>query len=215
VCMKLSGRVRIAVVLAAGAALGPWAQAQDEGVKQVEALVKASGNTVQAIADTKVQLMKTIDVYNALMAEDAKDRKKLYKDLQKEMDTTEKRRAEIARRSTAMETEAQTLFKSWETSAAAIESDNLRKRSEERLAKTKASYAEVAKVGDKAGQLYEPVMKTLGDQVKYLGHDLNPGAVASLKPDADKLNARVQDLVKAVDDTITAANGRIGALRPE
>lgn len=213
--MKLSVCVGIAVAAAAAAGIAGRAEAQDEGLKQVDALVKASGNTVQAIAETKVQLMKTMDVYNALMAEDAKDRKKLYKDLQKEMDSTEKRRAEIARRSTAMATEAQTLFKSWETSAAAIESDNLRKRSEERLAKTRASYAEVAKVGDKAGQLYEPVMKTLGDQVKYLGHDLNPGAVASLKPDADKLNARVQDLVKAVDDTITTANGRIGALRPE
>jgi hypothetical protein len=213
--MKLSGCVRIVVVAAAGAALAPWVRAQDEGVKQVESLVKASGSTVQAIAETKIQLMKTMDVYNALMAEDAKDRKKLYKDLQKEMDTTEKRRAEIARRSTAMSTEAQTLFKSWETSAAAIESENLRKRSEERLAKTKASYQEVAKVGDKATQIYEPVMKTLNDQVKYLGHDLNPSAVKSLKPDADKLNARVQDLTKAIDDTITAANGRIGAMRPE
>ena len=213
--MKLSVCVSIAVAAAAAAGIAGWAEAQDEGLKQVESLVKASGNTVQAITETKIQLMKTMDVYNALMAEDAKDRKKLYKDLQKEMESTEKRRAEIAKRSNAMEIEAQSLFKSWETSAAAIESENLRKRSEERLAKTRASYQEVAKVGEKASQIYEPVMKTLDDQVKYLGHDLNPGAVKSLKPDADKLNARVQDLVKAVDDTITTANGKIGALRPE
>jgi hypothetical protein len=187
---------------------------QDQGVKQVEALVKASGSTVQAISQTKLQLMKTMDVYNALLADDAKDRKKLYRELQKEMETTEKRRAEIATRAGAMTTEAEVLFKSWEASAAAIASESLRARSEERLNQTRAAYADIGSVGQKAAQLYEPVMRTLADQVKYLGHDLNAGAVASLKPDADRLNKKVQELGKAIDDAVTTANAKINAIRP-
>jgi hypothetical protein len=214
--MKHAGVVRSSFTIAASIAIAGLARAQqDQGVKQVEALVKASGNTVQAIGDTKLQLMKTMDVYNSLMADDAKDRKKLYKDLQKEMENTEKQRAEIAKRASAMSLEAEALFKSWETSAAAIESVNLRKRSEERLKQTKAAYAEIGSVGQKATQLYQPVMKTLADQVTYLGHDLNPAAVASLKPDAEKLNKEVQKLDKAIDDTITATNTKIGTIRPE
>jgi hypothetical protein len=213
--MKISGSVGVAVAIAAGVVLATAAAAQDAGVKQVEALVGASGQTVQAIADTKLQLLKTMDVYNALLADDAKDRKKLYKDLQREMAGTEKRRAEIATRAGAMALEADILFKKWEASTAAIESESLRKRSEERLTKTKASYAEIRASGDKAAGLYTPVMKTLADQVTYLGHDLNPDAVASLKPDADKLNKNVHELVKAIDDTITTTNGRIGSLRPQ
>jgi ElaB/YqjD/DUF883 family membrane-anchored ribosome-binding protein len=183
-------------------------------VKQVEALVKASGSTVQAISQTKLQLMKTMDVYNALLADDAKDRKKLYRELQKEMETTEKRRAEIATRAGAMTTEAEVLFKSWEASAAAIASESLRARSEERLNQTRAAYADIGSVGQKAAQLYEPVMRTLADQVKYLGHDLNAGAVASLKPAADRLNKKVQELGKAIDDAVTTANAKINAIRP-
>ena len=78
------GRSLVALPLMALAAMATGQS--NEGVKQVERLIKASGNTVKAIADTKLQLRKTMDVYNALMADDAKDRRKLYGSLQKEME---------------------------------------------------------------------------------------------------------------------------------
>jgi chromosome segregation ATPase len=177
--------------------------------------VKASGNTVKAIGETKVQLMKTIDVYNALMADNAKDRKKLYKNLQNEMNNTEKRRAKIDEEAAQMKTEADTLFTQWAESAAAIEKLDLRKRSEERLEATKASYAEIQSVGQKAADLYPPFMKALQDQIAYLGHDLNAEAVASLAPEAAKLNEEAEALTRSLDDTISTANEKIGALRPQ
>jgi len=213
--MKHTGFVGAALAIAAGLFAGDAAAQQDQGVKQVEALVKASGSTVQAISQTKQQLMKTMDVYNKLMAGDVQDVKKLYRDLQKEMESTEKQRAEIKTRAAAMSSEADTLFKSWESEAAAIESESLRSRSEDRLKQTKATYAEIGMVGQKAAQLYEPVMKTLADQVKYLGHDLNPSALASLKPDAEKLNKDVEKLGQAIDQTITTTNSNIAAIRPQ
>ena len=190
-------------------------RAQDEGVKQVEQLTKKAGATVEAIANTKVQLMKTMDVYNGLMADTATDRKGLYKKLQSEMENTEKRRADIGLKADEMKAEADTLFKSWADSTAAIGDADLKKRSEERLTKTKATWAQVGTVGQKASDLYGPVMKAFQDQVTYLGHDLNPSAVASLKPEASKVNQQVQDLGKKIDDTIAAANTAISALRPQ
>ena len=207
------GRSLVAVPLMALAAMATGQS--NEGVKQVERLVKASGNTVKAIADTKLQLRKTMDVYNALMADDAKDRRKLYKSLQKEMDNTEKRRAKIGDEAMKMKTEADTLFAQWAQSAAAIDNADLRKRSEERLSATKASYAEIETVGQKATDLYGPFMKDLQDQVTFLGHDLNPSAVASLKPEAAKLNEKAETLVKSIDDTIATTNEKIAALRPQ
>jgi hypothetical protein len=208
-------RLRHAVAALVALALTATLSAQDEGVKQVERLVKASGNTVKAIGDTKVQLMKTMDVYNALMADDAQDRKKLYKNLQKEMENTEKRRAKISEEAAKMNAEADTLFKEWADSAAAIENPDLRKKSEDRLGATQASYAEIGTVGQKAGDLYGPFMKALQDQVTFLGHDLNASAVADLKPEAAKLNEAATKLVQAIDDTIATANTNIGALRPQ
>jgi hypothetical protein len=200
-----------AILLSPAAAV----RSQDEGVKQVQLLTKRAGATVEAIANTKVQLMKTMDVYNGLMADGATDRKGAYKKLQQEMAATEKRRSEIALRADEMKAEAEALFKGWADSTAAIGDADLRKRSEERLAKTKASFAEIGTAGQKATELYGPVMKALQDQVTYLGHDLNPSAVASLKPNAARLNGEAKELVKRIDDTITTANTAIGALRPQ
>ena len=205
------GLAAAAIVLSFAVAV----RAQDEGVKQVEQVTKKAGATVEAIANTKTQLMKTMDVYNGLMADGATDRKGLYKKLQSEMESTEKRRSDIAVRADEMRVEADTLFKSWADSAAAISDPGLRKRSDERLAKTKASIAEIGTVAQKAKDLYAPVMKALQDQVAYLGHDLNPSAIASLKPDAVKLNDQAKELTKRIDDTISTANTAIGALRPQ
>jgi hypothetical protein len=206
------GVVGAAIVLSFAVKAHPQ---DDQGVKQVEQVTKKAGAMVQAIAGTKIQLMKTMDVYNALMADDATDRKGTYKKLQQEMATTDKRRAEIGLRADEMKVEADMLFKSWAESAAAISSADLRKRSEERLQKTKASYAQIGTVGQKAAEMYGPVMKALQDQVTFLGHDLNPSSVASLKPDAAKLNEQAKELTKRIDETITTANEATAALRPE
>lgn len=191
------------------------AQAQDEGVKRVEELVKRAGSTVQAIGEAKLQFLKTIDVYNSIFAEDAKDRKKLYKKLQSEMAATQEKRAEVGRRSDQMKLEAGIVFKSWADSTAAIESPDLRKRSEERLEKTKDRLAEIQSAGQSAVDVYEPVMKALQDQVTYLGHDLNAEAVASLKPDAEKVNAQAKELTERLDEAMAVANQNINALRPQ
>ena len=191
------------------------AQAPDEGVKQVQQLVKKAGSTAEAITQAKLQFQKTMDVYNAVLADDAKDRKALYKKLQGEMETTEKRRADVLRADDEMKTDADIVFKSWADSTGAIASPDLKKRSEERLAKTKERCAQIQAAGHRVGEAYLPFMSTLKDQVTYLGHDLNAEAVASLKKDAAKVNAQAQEVTKRVDEAVATINASIGALRPE
>jgi hypothetical protein len=211
--VKLAGRACFSG--AALLALAVTAQGQDLGVKQLEKVVTRAGTAVQTIVDTQLQLMKTMDVYNSLMAPDAKDRKALYRKLQVEMATTEKKRGEIRMRTDEMRGEAEILFQSWTDSLRAIENADLRKRSEERQNKTRATLAEVETTGHKAAELYVPVMKTLQDHVAYLGHDLTTPAILSLEPDAAKLNKQVQDLSKRMDETVTVANGTIATMRPQ
>lgn len=204
--------VAVAVVLA----LAVTAAAQStEGVKQAERLVKASENTIKAIAETKLQLSKTLEVYNALMADEAEDRKKLYGELQKEMSNTEKRRAKISEEAVKMDAEAGALFKQWAESAAAIENPDLRRRSEQRLRARTAGHAAVKAEGEKAQSLYERFMKDLQDQVTFLGHDLNPSAVRSLKPEAAKISKRAEVLMRSIDETVAIANAKTDTLRPE
>jgi predicted TPR repeat methyltransferase len=66
------------------------AVAQDEGVKQVQQLVKRANSTVGAINEAKLQIQKTMAAYDTVLAADTKDRRGAYKKLQKEMANTEK-----------------------------------------------------------------------------------------------------------------------------
>ena len=203
------------VVVALLLGLGGLAEAQDQGVKEVQQLVKRANSTVSAIEDAKLQLQKTMAAYDTVLAPDTKDRRGAYKKLQKEMESTEKKRATIAEKSQEMNTQADTVFKSWEGSTAAIQNADLRKRSEERLTHTKTKFGEISTTGKQAADLYGPFMKSLQDQVTYLGNDLNASAVASLAPDAAKLKARADELYAAIDKTTAAANANIAALKPE
>ena len=189
--------------------------AQDEGVKQVEQLIKKANAGVESINDTKLQLQKTMEAYNAVLLPDVKDRRDAYKKLQKEVATTEKKRAMVSTRNGEMNVEAGRLFKNWEGSTAAIQDPELRQRSQQRLGQAKARYSEIETNGQGAARLYTPFMKALQDQVTYLGHDLNPGAVATLKPEADKLNAQAKELYFAIDKTTAAANNNISQLRAD
>jgi len=189
--------------------------AQDEGVKQIQLLIKKANAGVESIDDAKQQLQKTMDAYNAVLAPDVKDRKDAYKKLQKEMATADKKRTEVSAKTGEMNAEADKLFKSWQGSTAAIQSPELRQRSEVRLKNAQERFADIRKTGQSASSLYAPFMKTLQDQVTFLGHDLNPGAVASLKPDADKLNAQAKELYSAIDKVTAAANNNITKLSAE
>jgi hypothetical protein len=201
----------LAFIVGITASLG----AQDEGLKQVQQLIKKAQTTVESIGTAKLQLQKTVDAYNAMLAPDVKDRRGAYKQLQKEMANTEKKRADVSSRSGEMNTEADKLFKSWQDSLASIQSPDLRKRSDDRLKKTQDRFAEIRQAGQQASSLYDPFMKTLQDQVTYLGHDLNPGALASLKPDADKLNTQAKDLYAAIDKVTAGATANITKLSAE
>ena len=199
----------IAVIIFGTATVG---FAQDEGVKQIQELIKKANAGVESINDTKAQLQKTMDAYNTVLAPDVKDRRDAYKKLQKEVNESEKKRAVVATRNGEMNVEAGKLFKTWEGSTAAIQDPELRKRSQDRLAQAKKRYSDIQANGQGAARLYTPFMKALQDQVTYLGHDLNASAVASLKPEADKLNVQAKELYSAIDKTTAAATSNISQL---
>jgi DNA repair exonuclease SbcCD ATPase subunit len=208
-----SSTLTIGITLIVAGTLG--IAAQEEGVKQIEQLIKKAQSEVSSINEAKQQLQKTMDAYNAVLAPDVKDRRDAYKTLQKELVNSDKKRADVSARAGEMNAEADKLFKSWQSSTAAIQSPELRQRSEERLKKTQDRFSELREMGQNASGLYAPFIKTLQDQVAYLGHDLNPGAVASLKPDADKLNGQARDLYAAIDKVTAAANDNIAKLNAE
>src|SRR5262245_37917220 len=197
------------LLLAAG-----LATAQD-GVKQAEALVKKGEETVKSIHDGRLQLEKTLTTYNSIIEGKALDTKSSYKDLEKAVKECGSKAQDVTKQKELMEVEAEKLYTSWAASLAAINNPDLRKRSKERLAQTKERMAKVAGAGQSARGLYDSFLTDLKDQITYLGHDLNPSAVASLKGDAVKLNDKAKVLFQKIDGTVASANTSLDALRQQ
>jgi len=193
--------------------LAPHPASAQDGVKQTEALVKKGEQAVKSITDARLQLEKTLGAYNAIIEAKAPDTKAAYKDLEKAVKECESKSEDVTRQKDQMNAEADRLYISWAASLASISSPDLRQRSEARLTKTKERMAKVAASGQEARGTYDSFLRDLKDQITYLGHDLNPSGVASLKADAAKLNDKAKALFAKIDGTVASANSSIDALR--
>ena len=191
---------------------GSFASAQ-EGVNQTEALIKKGEQTVKAVTEARQQLEKTLASYNTLVDGKAADPKGTYKDLGKQVKDSEDRVADVTKRREEMDAEAGTLFASWKANADAISSPDLKKKSQERLEATQARYGKIATAGKDARGEYDAFLGGLKDQITFLGNDLNPTALTSLKPDAVKLNDRAKKMFEKIDAASTAANASIDGMR--
>jgi chromosome segregation ATPase len=200
----------LAALVAFGLA-GP-ASAQD-GVKQTEALVKKGESTVKSITEARTQLDKTLATYNSIIEGKATDTKAAYKDLEKQVKDCEAKSEDVKKQKEAMDIEADKLYTSWTTGLADISNPDLKQRSQTRLTQTKDRMGKIGAAGLQARGAYDEFLNGLKDQIKYLGHDLNPSAIASLKGDAAKLNAKAKTMFEKLDGTVASANTSLDALR--
>jgi Protein of unknown function (DUF2959) len=184
-----------------------------EGINQTEALIKKGEGTIKAVAEARQQLEKTLGNYNEIVDGKAADPKSSYKDLGKAVKDSEDRVADVTKRKEEMDVEATKLFASWKVSSDGIASPDLKKKSQDRLAATQANYGKIATSGKEARAEYDAFLGGLKDQITFLGHDLNPAAIASLKPDAVKLNDRAKKMFAKIDVANATANANIDLMK--
>jgi septal ring factor EnvC (AmiA/AmiB activator) len=189
--------------------------AQDEGHKRTEKLVKRAEETIKKIEETRQQLQKTVLIYNSIIDNSTDDARKAYRDLAKAVENCEKQAADTRKRTENMEQEAHNFFAEWTQSLESIGSENLRKRSQERLNETRLSYGEILRAGRSAGAEFDTFIEELRDQIVYLGYDLNPSAVASLKEDSVKLNQHSDVLFQKIDEVVKVTNEYVKSIQPQ
>jgi hypothetical protein len=191
----------------AAAGLFPAAAAAQGGPEETAKFLKTVDATNRGIREARDQVQKTIGVYNSIIELTAKDTKGAYKDLGKQTADCEKKVADLGPRVDEMKAGALSYFDAWKAATAAITDPDLRKRAEKRLADSQARYDDIAAAGRDARSRFDSLMTEIRDQSVFLGHDLNPSAISSLKPDAAKLNdhgkaalAKIDAVAKLYDD---------------
>lgn len=202
-----------AAVLPARTAVAQIFGSDPESLKRTDALIKKAEELVEETSSARKQLGKTVDIYSSIYAEDAADVRGAYKDVDKEITKTEKQREEVKKKLEELKLQADTYFAGWSDSLHQIGDTDLRKRSERRMTETRGQFDGILESVRTAREAYEPFMTSLKDQWTYLGHDLNPNGIASLKSDADELNQRADELFKMLDESMKKANDYIDSLR--
>lgn len=188
-------------------------RSRTQGLKETDRFVKAGGTTTKAITDGKAQLQKTLDAYNALVTQPSKDMKGDYKKLLKSMDSMNDKVADARQKIEAMQKSGDTYFAGRAETIKNIQDPALRSQAEQRLKGNQQEFASVEQaLRDAAGAL-EPFRKQLADQITYLGSDLTPSAMTSLKPQAEKLNAQGGEVFKKTDQALAKADSYFQSIR--
>ena len=204
----------VLALVAAAAALRATPVAAQAGPEQTTKFLKSIEGTVKAIGESRAQLEKTVATYNSITGMTAKDLKDAYKDLGKDVAESEKKVADGRPKVDAMNTEAEGYFAAWKASAAAISDPALRKRSEDRLTDAQGRFGKIAVAGKDTRLSYDTLMKDVKDQYTFLGHDLNPSAIASLKPDAAKFNTRATTVFTKTDGVTKMFDDYMASMKP-
>jgi hypothetical protein len=204
-------------VAAMALATSIWAGAQRSdtaGMKETQNFVKAGEKASQSIADAKTQIQNTLGAYNSLVTQPSDDMKGDYKKLLNAVKDMDEKlgdaRAEVDR----MEKVGTTYFAGRTVSIKSIQDADLRDQAQKRLDENQAAYSDVLASFREAGNSLEPMRKDLSDQINYLGSDLTPGATASLRPQAERLNQRGVEVFAKTDRALGTANAYFASMRP-
>ena len=197
-----------AIMWMSGVALPSAQRSETEGIKEAENFVSAGSDTVGAVGKARVQIEKTLAAYNSLVTQPTKDMKGDYKKLMDGAKDTDQKVDDARERVKKMEAAGDVYFAGREAAIKEIQSQELRDK--DGLAPLLVTHASL----QDAGQSLQTLRTDLKNQITYLGSDLTPSAMTSLKPQAQKFNARGTEVLTKVDQTMATANKYFDSMRP-
>ena len=188
-------------------------RSRTEGLKETDRFIKAGGATSESVALAKVEMQKTLTAYNNLVTQPSKNMKGDYKKLIKSMDSMNSHVNAAAAKVEGMQSVSDTYFQGRAETLKNIEDPSLQSRARERMQESQKAFDAVLASLREADAAFEPFRKQLADHITFLGSDLNPSATASLRPEADKLNADGAKIFAQADEAITRANDYFRSLK--
>jgi Protein of unknown function (DUF2959) len=198
-------------------ALAGWTteaqRSRTQGLKETEDFVKAGGQVSTAVAEAKLEVQKTLNLYNDLVMRPSKDMKGDYKKLMKSMDSMNQKVDEARTRISGAQKAGDTYFAGRAESVKEVQSAELQDRARQRMLDSQSEFASVRTSLREAGEALEPLRKDLADHITYLGSDLTPSGTASLQPEAKKLNEQGGMVFSKTDTAISKTNSYFKGLQ--
>ena len=198
--------VLLAVVVAATGCSSMYYSTMEAFGREKRHILKSNIEAVST-EQTKAatQFTDTLTRLKTMYGFEGGDLEKTYRKLQSDHEDCGVRAKAVRKRIADMEEVAGDLFKEWEKEITQISSSDLRAKSEESLRETRRRYGRLDDAVTQAASRMDPVLQQLKDYVLYLKHNLNAQAVGSLKVEADKIEAQVNQLVSDIEKSVGEA----------
>jgi ElaB/YqjD/DUF883 family membrane-anchored ribosome-binding protein len=182
---------------------GTWSKL---GWEKRDLLVDAVKEARDEQNQTKEQFRDALEKFQSVVAVEGGDLQTKYDALRDEYDDSEARAKAVTDRIDEVEEVAKDLFAEWRRELKEYKDPGLRRSSDRLLRDTERRYDGLIDAMHRAESRMEPVLTALGDHVRYLKHNLNARAIASLQGTTAEIEGDVSQLIKEMEDAIREAD---------
>lgn len=158
------------------------------------------------LEETRTQFVSALDKFSSVTHFDGGDLGDLYRQLKRELESSQIRAKAVSSRINAVEEVARALFEEWQAELDEYASRNLRSTSRKQLKQTHQHYNRLMKAMHRAESKIFPVLSAFKDQVLFLKHNLNAQAIASLHHELRSIGLDIAALITAMEKSILEAN---------
>lgn len=197
------------LLVLAGCSSAYYGTLESFGVHKREILVDRVDEALESQEDAREQFANALEQFAAVTGFDGGDLEDLYDDLNGSYERSESRAEDVHERVDAVRRVAEDLFDEWEDELGQYSDASLRRQSEQSLRDTRRRYQRLIGAMESAEDRIEPVLSRFRDQVLFLKHNLNARAVASLRTQLTDIEGDVEDLINAMNQSITEARSFI------
>jgi hypothetical protein len=154
----------------------------------------------------KEQFRDALEKFQSVVTVEGGNLQKKYDALRDEYDDSDARAKAVTARIDEVESVAKDLFAEWRKELKDYESAELRRSSERLLRDTERRYDGLIDAMHRAESRMDPVLRALGDHVRYLKHNLNARAIASLQGTTAEIEGDVSRLISEMEQAIREAD---------
>lgn len=182
------------------------------GIEKRDVLSSRVDNAAEAQDEAVEQFTSALEQFRATVEVDGGDLEKTYSRLEREYDRSQSQAEEVSDRIDAVEHVAKALFEEWSAELELYSDPDLERRSEDILRQTRQRYSRMMRAMREAESSMAPVLDVFQDQVLFLKHNLNAMAIAAIRDELAEVEQATEDLVTAMNQSISEARSFIDAL---
>jgi len=157
----------------------------------------------------KQQFASAYDEFKAITGYQGGKLEEAYSKLKAQLDRSEARAEAVRDSIRSIDRVANDLFREWRGEIKQMKNVDLRRRSDQNLAATRARYDQLIAAMRRSSEKMEPVLVAFRDHVLFLKHNLNAQAIASLQGQVGKIGDDVAILIRDMEASIREADAFI------